>query len=254
MPNAPVTKSRSLPLLLLIFLASVAPAGCGGGDGRGSKPDLAIRASGSFEGTLEPCGCKDGLGGLARRMGLHDEWRSANPDVPLLSFDSGRAFPMKTSESDVLVPAIRQSLDMLGVDVVNVGYEDMEAGLSPFLSVAREGRFKTISANLVSIDGDKPIFPPYQLLTPAAYGTPGVAGPRVAVIGISSAAKYEVLDGINGDKIHWLDFEKALTEFVPKARAEADLVVVLANFGPGAGRLVANRFPDVDLILATSRD
>jgi len=117
--------------------------------------------------------------------------------------------------------------------------------------MVREGKFRTISANLVSIDGNRPIFSPYQVLTATVGGAP--AGPRVAVIGISSPARYAVLDGVNGDKVHWIDFEEALTEFVPKARAEADLVVVLANFGPGAGRLVANRFPDVDLILATAK-
>ncbi len=158
---------------------------------------------------------------------------------------------MKNSESDVIVPATRLSLDLLGVDVVNVGGDDLEAGLSPFLSIVREGKFQTISANLVSIDGNRPIFSPYLVLTPKVGGVSN--GLRVAVIGVSIPLKYEVLDGIDGDKVHWIDMEHALTKYVPKARAEADLVVLVANIGPGAGRLVASRFPDIDLILATAK-
>jgi len=250
MPNFRRLSRRTLLVSSIALLVSLAPNGCGRGDKSGSQPLLAIRATGSLEGTVEPCGCKDGLGGLGRRLGLHDQWRAANPEVPLVSLDTGRAFPMKTTESDVVVPAIRQALDMLGTEVVNVGDEDLEAGLSPFLATVREGKFRTISANLVSIDGDRPIFDPYVVLTPSVVGVS--SGLKVAIIGISSPAKYEVLDGVGGDKIHWIDFEKALTTYLPKARAEADLVVVLANFGPGAGRLVANRFPDIDLILAAA--
>lgn len=245
------TARRFKCLLPLALLALIFHAGCGRGDTARSEPLLAIRATGSFEGTLEPCGCKDGLGGFGRRLGLHEVWRAAHPNTPLLSLDSGRAFPMKGSETDVIVPATRLSLDLLGVEVVNVGEEDLEAGLSPYLSTVREGKFQTISANLVSIDGNRPVFTPYLVLTPKVGDVS--TGLRVAVIGVSSPTKYEVLKGVDGDLVHWLNMDQALAEYVPKARTEADLVVVLANLGPGAARLVASRFPDVDLILATEK-
>jgi hypothetical protein len=247
-----VPASRVAPILFALALGSGSIlAGCGkGGERSGPKPDLVIQASGSFEGTLEPCGCKDGLGGLARRLGLRDQWRSENPDAPLLALDAGRAFPMKTTESDIIVPATRQSLDLLGIAVVNVGDMDLEAGLSPYMGLVRDGKFRTVSANLVSIDGNRPIFDPYVVTQGTVGGVP--AGPRVAVIGISSFEQYRVMDGLDGDKLHWLEFQKVLGDVLPKARAEADLVVVLGSIGLGAGRLVGERFPDVDLVLACS--
>jgi nitrate/TMAO reductase-like tetraheme cytochrome c subunit len=238
--------SLALPLLLGAVLS-----GCGQG-GSARKPDLVIQASGSFEGTLEPCGCKDGLGGLARRLGLHDRYRAEHPDVPVLLLDAGRAFPMKTTESDVIVPATRQSLDMLGVSVVNVGEPDLESGLSPYQALVRDGKFHVVSANLVSIDGNRPIFPPYTVVQGKVNGAP--AGPKVAVIGVSSYEAYKVMDGVGGNKIHWLEFQKSLVDVVPKARAEADLVVVLGSFGIGGGRLVTERFPEVDLVVACTKN
>lgn len=258
----PPRSGAPFPSLLTVLLALalgawlLPAAGCGGGkESNAPPPDFVLMASGGLFGTIEPCGCKDGLGGLHRRMGVLRAWHEAHPAVPYLYMDAGRGFPMRTSETDVVVPAMKNAFAMLGIDVMNVADSDLAAGLSPYAAIANDARWKTVSANLVSIDGDRPVFAPFVVVTPRVGpdGTGAAAGPRVAVLGLASPERYEIMDGLRGDKIHWVDIQKSLARWLPEARAQADLVVVLANFGSGTGRLLAGRFPEIDLVLACDR-
>jgi hypothetical protein len=254
LPSLPTLGTSLLALLLGGWLLSA--AGCGGGKGAAPPPpDLVLMASGGLFGTIEPCGCKDGLGGLHRRVGVLRAWHEAHPAVPYLYMDAGRGWPMRTSETHVVVPAMKEAFQLVGVDVMNVADSDLVAGFSPYAAIANDAPWKTVSANLVSIDGDRPVFAPFVVVTPRVGpdGKGAAAGPRVAILGLASPERYEVMDGLRGDKIHWIDIQKALTRWLPEARAQADLVVVLANFGSGTGRLIAHRFPEVDLVLACDR-
>lgn len=253
---------KLLTLLVALALGAwlLSSAGCGGGSPQqkasgGPPPDLVLLATGSLYGTIEPCGCKDGLGGLHRKQGVLHAWHEAHPDVPYLYVDAGRGWPMQTSESDVVIPAMREAFGLIGVDVMNVADDDLRAGLSPYAAIANDAPWKTVSSNLVSIDADRPVFAPFVVVTPRVGPdrAEASAGPRIAVLGLASPDRYAIMDGLRGDKIHWVDIQKALTRWLPEARAAADVVVVLANFGSGTGRLIANRFPEVDVVIACDR-
>ena len=177
-------------------------------------------------------------------------YRDSHPDRPIVYLDAGRAYPMKTQETDVIVPFMIRSFGMLGLDAINVGEDDLTGGLSPYRAIAGSGEHVTVNANLVSIDTGEPCFTPYAVITPR-LGSGRAASPRIAVIGLTQPDRYRVIDGAAGDKFHFVDINRTLDKWLPKARAEADLVAVIGNFGIGTARGLAGHYADLDLVICT---
>lgn len=178
-------------------------------------------------------------------------YRRDNPDRPTAYLDAGRAFPFRSTEADVVVPYMVRSFEMLGLDAMNVAEDELSAGISPFQGTARAAAWASVSANFVNLDTGSPCFKPYAIVTPRV-GNSRAAGPRIAVIGLSQPERYRIVDGPGGAKFHFIDINKALDAWLPKARAEADLVAVLGNFGLGTGQGLASRFPDLDLVVCAT--
>ena len=92
------------------------------------------------------------------------------------------------------------------------------------------------------------MLPPYVVLTPRT-GTARAAGPKVAVVGLTEALRYKVMDGPDNGKIHFLDPGKVADGPLARARQEGDLLVLLGNFGDGTARLIAGKHPEIDVII-----
>ncbi len=175
-------------------------------------------------------------------------YRAEHPEQPILYLDAGRGFPVKTQDSDVVVPYMIQSYIELGLDAINAGEDDLAAGFSFYSSIANGAPFKTVSANLRSIDKGEAMLPPYTVLTPRnAAGS--VPSPRVAVVGLTSPERYKLIDGIGPQKLHFIDAAEAAAEAIPAAAEESDLLVVLGNFEAGVARKLAGLHPEIDLII-----
>jgi hypothetical protein len=176
-------------------------------------------------------------------------YRAEHPEQPILYLDAGRAFPVKTQDSDVVVPHMIQAYEQLGLDAMNAGEADLEAGFSFYSSIANGAPFKTVSANLRSIDKGEAMLPPYAVVTPRTAAG-GVPSPRVAVVGLTTPQRYRLIDGLGPQKLHFTDAAEAAALVLPDARAESDLLVVLGNFEAGVARKLAGLHPDIDLIIA----
>lgn len=144
-----------------------------------------------------------------------------------------------------------RSFEMLGLDAMNVAEDDLLAGVSPFQAVARSAPWATVNANLVNLDTGEPYFTPYTVITPRV-GSARATGPKIAVIGLTQPARYKVYDGPGGTRLHFTDINRAMGIWLPKAKAAADLVAVVGNFGLGTGQALAGRFPDVDVVISTT--
>jgi hypothetical protein len=176
-------------------------------------------------------------------------YRADHPEQPILYLDAGRAFPVKTQDSDVVVPHMVQSYQQLGLDAMNAGADDLAAGFSFYGSIANGAPFKTVSANLKSIDKGETVLPPYVVLTPrpAAGSAPS---PSVAVVGLTNPERYKLIDGLGPEKLHFVDVIETAAEVLPAARGAADLLVILGNFEAGMARRLAGLHPEVDLIIS----
>jgi hypothetical protein len=148
-----------------------------------------------------------------------------------------------------MVPGMVTADEALGLDVLNAGYTDLDGGFNYFESVARSATFRCVSANLVGLDDGRPVLPPYVVVTPRV-GPTRAGGPKVAVIGLTEALLYKVLDGPGNTRTHFLDPVRTDDDIFARARKEGDLLVVLGNLGDGTARLIAGRHPEIDVIIA----
>jgi 2',3'-cyclic-nucleotide 2'-phosphodiesterase (5'-nucleotidase family) len=230
---------RALAIALLVTLA-----GCGA---RIDKPRVVIFYGSEVLGSLDGCGCMGNprLGGLPYRIGYTRAFASEHTGAATLQIDAGASMkPIVNAEGrtveDWLVEndTTLSALDAAGYDALNL--TDIDA---PFLArlmtrdawdanlAARPVLGRYVSANIAPArDG---------LVAPAAYIVRPAGSARVAVTGVSQpnagleqACGYRVTDA-----------SAALDTVLPRMRAEADIVVVLAYLQPGAVEALAAKHP-----------
>lgn len=206
-----------------------------------------------LQGSIKDCGCpSDPQGGLPWRLGYTEGFRSAYPDVAYLQVDAGNSMADQIdntgklmSDQAVKCEWVVKALDRFGFDAVNISHKDIYY-LARFLkpgewekAVAERpvlGRF--VSANL------EPEKPDSGLIAPPAYVVRTMTGKRlpggsvrVAFIGLTE--NNPNLPQHTGFKV--VSPDVALDRVLPKAKAEADIVVVLLYGGPEVAQSLSRR-------------
>ena len=204
---------------LVALLAAVVPA-------RAEGPSVVFSAD--TEGHAGPCmDCPGhpGLGGLARRATAVAGRRA---QVPVLLLDAGNALygPDSIAGNG---GAIVEAYNHLAYDAVNLTPRDLRLGKQSALEALKAAKFDVVSANLLDAGTNQAIAKPYVVKK--------VADRRVAVIGVSeppAGTDYlpHLKRQLSGVKI--VPPADALARVLPKARGEADDVVVL-YYGSGSG-------------------
>ena len=210
-----------------ILLAAVALPAC---TARGDAPAILLTADG--EGHVTPCAaCPHGAGqgGLSRRATLLARLRAQGP---VLLVDAGNSLfgaDSAASGGRVIVAAY----DALGYDAVNVSFRDFRHGRAATVDLLQRAKFVTLSANVLDEQSGEPLFRPYVVKQ--------LAGRRVAVIGLTDVPpELDLLphlrEQLAGVRVR--PPAEAVDEWLPKARAEADAVVVV-YYGRGLPALRA---------------
>jgi Mg-chelatase subunit ChlD len=214
---------RIVSIVLLAMLCSFAAA-------RAAEPVVLFSAD--TEGHLAPCSsCPDGvgLGGIARRATLVAQQRAAHP--ALLLVDAGNAVvgPETAASQGKLM---LEALDAVGYDVFNVSHRDLRHGKQHLLALLQDRKLVGVSANLLDADTKQPLLAPFHVKD--------VGGVKVAVIGLSeiprgASSLPHLRRQLAGVSI--ADPAATLADVLPKARAQADRVVVawygsMANLAP----------------------
>jgi 2',3'-cyclic-nucleotide 2'-phosphodiesterase (5'-nucleotidase family) len=172
------------------------------------------------------CSADNGLGDLARRSTAVAAERRRQPATMLADAGNFLIGPDSIgSGGRVMAEAYRQ----LGYNVVNVSFREFRLGRTKTVSVLATSGLRAVSANLIDEATGKRLFP--------AYVTVGSGGLRTAFIGLT-----ELPAGVEGVEhirtqlagVRIRPPREALAEWLPKARAEADRVVVLF-YGDAAG-------------------
>ncbi|HZN64877.1 MAG TPA: VWA domain-containing protein [Tepidisphaeraceae bacterium] len=228
---APSSRHKFGPLVAIMLALAVAsphlvPRVAAGAQGAGPF-SLLITADG--EGHVSPCSScpgHPGNGGLARRVTVVSAVRAEG--TPVLLADAGNWLAGAESVSSrgaVIVAAY----DALGYDVANVTTKDLYWGRQATLDLLKSAKFAPVSATLVDEQTATPVFAPYAVQT--------AGNAKVAVLGLCEPpAGLNVLPHLRqqlaGVRIR--PPAEALDEWLPKAKAEADHVVVLYH-GNGRG-------------------
>ena len=206
----------------------------------------AILFTADTEGHTAPCeSCPShrGLGGLARRVTILTQLRKDGNGSPLL-LDAGNAlFGDESLDSDGRV--IVSAYNALRYDAVNLSYRDFRLGHGATVAALRDAKFSVVSSNLLDAMTGKLLVNPYVVKK--------VGDSRIAVVGateLPAALAYlpRLKSQLAGVKIR--PPADALAEWIPKAKAESDQVVLL-YYGSAAGLApVRERFSnDLSLIL-----
>lgn len=182
------------------------------------------------------------MGGVARRATEIKAGRSLSEHSLLL--DAGNSLSNQYTTTAELAVAqggatAVEVLNRLGYDAVALGDLDLDMGPEELRKrIAAAESFQFVSANLVDKATGELLVEPYVVKQ--------VGGHRVALVGItgpSSSPDFTVNPALGAAKT-----------YVEKARAEADIIILLSNAGAEMNKMIAAQVPEIDIIISGGKD
>jgi len=204
---------------------------------------LAIFYGAELFGSVDGCGCFGNAkaGGPPYRYGFLRAFESTFGDVAVLDVDAGDwSGPVRDKDGTIVEDLVVQDewvvrvLDHFGIDAVNVTARDVDFLAARYLhpdawdsAVAeRPAVARFVSANLRPVREGLLAPPPYVVREKSGTRLPG-GRLRIAIVGVTEDAPSAKQAGFEV-----VDPAAALGATLPKARAESDMVVVLAALPP----------------------
>jgi len=191
------------------------------------EPDLIIFYGGEEQGSMGVCGCSSRpRGSLARIASFIDATETANPDAEILMVNGGHWLDDATSLDGTPrldAPIINQwmiaGLEQLGVDALNVGYNDM-AGINSLSGQTSE--LPMVSANLIGTGVQR-------------FITVDVNNVSIGITGISSPG----VSFINTPGFTANNPEESGLKTLQDLHSRVDIVVLLAFQAPETAKSLA---------------
>jgi len=134
---------------------------------------------------------------------------------------------------------IVESMNLMGYDALTIGRMDLAMGLKTLQALEQIAKFPFLSANLVSLQSQEPIFEPYALLERE--------GVRIGIIGLSEPEVMQV--GDVRDQARLLDPIEVAKRYVQELRSKVDVLVVLSHLGLDEDKALASAVPGIDVIV-----
>lgn len=181
------------------------------------------------------------MGGLARRASYLSDLHKRYPQ--LLVFDSGDSLEGGKPDnfSDLKNRVMARGHNLSGYSALNVAARELKGGVKSLREYAKVLDAPLISSNIVPQDGETPIWKPWVIQQ--------IGDLRVAVLGVVSP-KFLDIETLTNQGVDVHPMVPSLQKLLPEVRAQADLVVLLANTGLAGARRIASQFHnDIDLIL-----
>jgi len=213
----------------------------------GKAPELDVLYTGDVIGYLEDCGCHlNPAGGLARRAWLLNQLQSNYPSTPLVLVDSGNFSDNPTESGDLRTATLLQSMKRLGYKAVNIGERDLTLGYDDFMKRTEGLGLSFLSTNIVKQGTKDPVFAPT-----ASFTVKGTSGKpvRVGVLGVIRYNPVWQKAGPTGTNLGLAAPADMIATYLPKLRAESDVVILLSSLSREDAHDLAKRFQDIDLVL-----
>jgi 5'-nucleotidase len=181
----------------------------------------------------------DGLGGLARVATLKQQLAKA-----------GRT-PLLVIAGDFLSPSVASSvfkgeqmvaaLNAAGLDLATLGNHEFDFGADVLLQRMKESRFQWVVSNVVDASG-RPIGGAVPYLV-RSFGSL-----KVGFIGLCLTSEQISSDLLGGMRL--TDPYEAAAKYLPVLKAEnVDAIVAVTHLSIAEDRVLAERFPEIDLIV-----
>lgn len=181
----------------------------------------------------------DGLGGLARVATLKAQLAKA-----------GRT-PLLVIAGDFLSPSVASSvfkgeqmvaaLNAAGLDLATLGNHEFDFGVDVLLQRMKESRWQWVVSNVVDAAGQ-------PIGGAAPYVVRSFGSLKVGFIGLCLTSEQISADRLGGVRL--IDPYDAAARYLPMLRAEkVDAVVALTHLTIAEDRLLAERFPEIDVIV-----
>ncbi len=130
-------------------------------------------------------------------------------------------------------------LNRLGYDAVALGDLDLNMGRGELQKRIGEAKsFAFVSANVTDKATGKLVVAPYVIKE--------MGGHHIALIGITGPS--------NAPDFSVAPAAAAAAEYVPKVRAEADIIILLSNAGAETNKAIASQVPGIDLIISGGQE
>ena len=208
------------------------------------ETSLSLVFNGYRRSSIDPCGCVSHvLGGLDREARLYERLKVAGQ--PVLKVDGGgfvRDLPYDAHRTRTVF--MLEAMRDLQFDAVNVAFPDVSAGISFLQDLQTSYSTPFISANIVD-ETSAPVFAPYRVVPVELKDGTKV---RVGFIGVTRSKEQGNPAIIfapgsppekPGKTYAIADEVEALKTYLPKVKAQSDVVVLLAfTFRPSVPKLL----------------
>ena len=196
--------------------------------------ELSIQFTAGVRGRLVPCGCFSGqMGGLTRIATL---FRSL-PANHVLRLDAGDAIEGAADFQRIEHLAILQAFASMDYAAANIGHREAQLSLAQLRELRGKSPVPLLSANLLDASTRQPVFETHRILkNPARVAIVGVVDPRGFLEPLG--------EGLVVEKM-----ETALGNLLPKLKAAADFIVLLAFTDEATMHALAREFYEIDIIL-----
>lgn len=195
---------------------------------------LQIYLSADVEGSLEPCGCKSGqIGGLPRQA----QFFLISKKSPSLLLDAGNTMLPAVNRYEYFKwYYILQIYERMGYDALNLGPYEVALSASQISQMAVKLNIPFVSSNTLSVD-HKPLVKPYIIKE--------VEGIKIGILGLVET-KEALGEGIILEKP-----EAAVARYLPELLTQSHLIVVLSALSLENLNALAQKFPQIGMILNT---
>ncbi len=178
------------------------------------------------------------MGGLSKKAYQVGKLRQQLPATVLvdggnLLFEHLPLAPARRAQEKRTATAIMAAYRLMGYDAVGIGRYDLAAGPG-FLLEHRED-LPWVSANIRQ--GGRPVFSPYR--------TVEVGGITVGILGITGPAVKRML----APGYTLASWQEALPGLVAELAKRCDMVILLSSYPPQDNRAIAERFPEIHLVV-----
>ncbi len=185
------------------------------------------------------------MGGLSKKGFEFEKIRksSTNPVITLdagaLLFKSTRLTLNRVPQEKATAEGIVKAYNMIGYDAVGIGMNELAAGLAFLKELAAQASFSWISSNLVDKSSLQAIFKEHLILSAGSI--------KVGVIGLTNPQGQSLLAEKHHVKI--LSWQKSLPSILQSINDKADLIVLLSNLSNADNKEIAQKHPEIQIIL-----
>jgi 2',3'-cyclic-nucleotide 2'-phosphodiesterase (5'-nucleotidase family) len=231
-----------LPAVLLICCVYLAQS-CSkkSSDRIGGNVKLTVIYSSDLHGNVRSCGCADrDMGGLGRRATFTTEALTGAENVIVV--EAGDVFSLDLAYTQTEAELTFDAFNLMKLDVLTPGEIEFIFGL-PFLKKVADGReFDVVALNLVDRGTGERIFPKPYVIREITGGV------KVAVTGvIDDSIRFPGYIDQSGFEL--LPYEEELSKIMPELERQAEFLILLSHLGYDKSKLVAERFPQFDVIV-----